>query len=444
MNPALAILDTVTATVPVTEETLDADLKGISMLVATPTGGRRGQRGGDDELVSAINEVIREPDTQSKLAIVKTVAMMGIYNSKMALQKGYTDSEDMRMAAKDFFVENYATPLLGVASKLLGIAVKLADQLIVKAPVTAAMLTAGGVGYTVNVAAEIIRRFNNWGRNTTDSLLSDEKAKKAAEWAVQDAMTSGKTALVGIAVANQLGLLPASALLAAILFALQINVASPAGRGYMIASLYTWYAGQPKETQKKVKEAATDYAVSVKNAAVKGAPKVKEAAKVAAKTLGPLLVAGGATAFAAVADGATKAGHMIGVMPEKLLVNDDAVVSALENGGVAAAIAVDKAGAGDASAAAVEVPAAPEAAPAAPARPDEQPVGAPEAATSASAAPSSVGKAFAAAVAARKAAKAAEEAAPPRRSSRRGGRKTKKQVAKRRVTRRLKAPVFAY
>jgi hypothetical protein len=460
LNPALAILDTVTATVPVTKDELNTELKGISAIVSKFTGGKRRQRGGDDELVTMLAQVIQREDVQAKLAIVKSVAMMGIYNGKIALQQGYKDTEGMRMKAKEYFMANYAAPLLGVGTKLFDIGAKLADQLIVKAPVTLTMLSAAGVGYTFNVTAEIIRKFNHWGRKTTDEFLSDEKAKKAAEWAVQDAMTSGKTALVGVAVANQLGLLPASALLAAILFALQINVASPTGRGYMIASFYAWYAGQPKETQEEVKKAATEYAVSVKNAAVKGAPQVKAAAKAAGKTLGPLLVAGGKTAFAAVAEGAREAGHMIGIVPSELLVNDAAAVSALENGGVAAAIAVDRVGAGDASAAAVEVPPPEAAAPAV----DEAAVGAPEAAAAASAAPSSSVTAFQAAVRARAAAsKAAKEAeaaaaapaegvaeAPARRSSKKGGQKTKKRSAKRRSTRRRKAPkylaapVFAY
>jgi hypothetical protein len=357
---------------------------------------------------------------------------------------------------KDFLMREVVSPLLGSGTPAAKIALNLAYELF-RVPITGIQLGIGGAGYTANFVAQVIKYFNEWGRTTSSYLLSDEVAVKAATAAVSTAKSATATGAVALIAANQLGLVPLSAILAAILFSVQMNFATGAGKAYAITSFYAWYNAQPDATQKAVKKAATEYASAAASAAKTAAKSqtadaakvvIKTAAKSAAKNLGAALSEtgkAGKNAFNAVADAAGKAGEkFFGSVPVD-------VASALEDAAPAAALA----------AVAAEAEQAAPAAPAAPAA-----VGAPEAAASASAAPAA--PALSAAAAAAPASPALGLAPSSARASRRprgpsgsstgsegpgqmaGRRKTKKRVAKRRSTRRRKAPkylaapVFAY
>jgi len=371
---------------------------------------------------------------------------------------------------KDFLMREVVSPLLGSGTPAAKIALNLAYELF-RVPITGIQLGIGGAGYTANFVAQVIKYFNEWGRTTSSYLLSDEVAVKAATAAVSTAKSATATGAVALIAANQLGLVPLSAILAAILFSVQMNFATGAGKAYAITSFYAWYNAQPDATQKAVKKAATEYASAAASAAKTAAKSqtadaakvvIKTAAKSAAKNLGAALSEtgkAGKNAFNAVADAAGKAGEkFFGSVPVD-------VASALEDAAPAAALAAVAAEAEQAAPAAPAAVGAPEAAASASAAPAAPALSAAasmqEGETGPAAPPSSVA-AFQAAVRARAAAaKAAKEAAAPaRRPSRRaasaeeeqegGGKKTRKRSVKRRSTRRRKAPkylaapVFAY
>lgn len=446
-----------------TNEAVDAILAEIEPMIpgSEKQGGKR-QRGGGwwADMKSSAGEKYKFTK-----AVVLTYSYL-VANKTVELGRAAAPPAKQALATvlppvKDFLMREVVSPLLGSGTPAAKIALNLAYELF-RVPITGIQLGIGGAGYTANFVAQVIKYFNEWGRKTSNYLLSDEAAVKAATAAVSTAKSATATGAVALIAANQLGLIPLSAILAAILFSVQMNFATGAGKAYAITSFYAWYNAQPDATQKAVKKAATDYASAAASAAKAAAKSqtadaaktaIKSATKTAATSLGAALStvaakgsASGKNAFNAVVDAAGKAGETLyGSVPVD-------VMKALEEAAPAAALA----------AVAAE---AEQAAPAAPAA-----VGAPEAAASASAAPSmeegpvapsSSVAAFQAAVRARAAAaKAAKEAAPPaRRPSRRaasaeeeqeGGRKTKKRSAKRRSTRRRKAPkylaapVFAY
>jgi hypothetical protein len=211
--------------------------------------------------------------------------------------------------SKEYITREIVTPLLGTGTRLALIALKVADQLIIKTPVTVLIGTAATVGAVGNFAGELLRIFNTWGRNTSAALLDDKTAADAAAAAVASTKAAVMTGAVAVGVAQQLGLLPLSAILAAILFSLQINLGTGGGRAYVAASLYRWYVMQTPEAQMQIKAAATQYAQSTRAAASSGAEASKEAARAAAATLGPLLAsaaAGGANAFQTVAQSCSR------------------------------------------------------------------------------------------------------------------------------------------
>jgi hypothetical protein len=227
-------------------------------------------------------------------------------------------------------MENFA-PLYDVGGRLVEIIKGLADQLIVKAPITTAMLMGGSAGYTINFFRWVFAKYNEWGRATTQSLLSDARAKKAADAAVASTKDALQTGIAVGFIANQLGVLPVSAVLAVILWQIQASVAIPAGRAYVVSSLFAWYSGQNPETQAEINAAAKEYALKAQALATLGAKEAatqagaaKASLDVAAKALAPLLIQGasaaaGATgnAFQAVASGiATNIGSGARAFPD--------------------------------------------------------------------------------------------------------------------------------
>jgi hypothetical protein len=261
-----------------------AEMGESGIEIPPPDGGKR-QRGGDVW-----------GDIQERTGFVKAVTMMFLYVS------GQIASEAVKAGgppAVEYLKTNVIDPLLKTGSRLSVIALGLSHQLLIKAPITAAVLSASGLGYTANVVSKVIEQFNNWGERTSEYLLSDDAAIAAATAAVATTKQAGVTAVVGVAAANQLGLLPLSTLLAAIFYALQVNLGTGTGRAYVITSFYAWYVAQPAATQATIKAEAEKYGNAAKSAAKSAAGPTKNAAKAAALaaagTLGPLLSAAAST-----------------------------------------------------------------------------------------------------------------------------------------------------
>ena len=255
-------------TVPVegiTESQLDALLTSIGV---PPMAGGGRQRGGD----------LRE-----KLLIAKAYTMMLAYNAGQ-----------LGIDSVDYFKNEVLMPIAGTSARVGQIIMKLADQVIVKAPTTVVVLGLSTLGASANVLATIVKKFNAWGRNNAAILLTDEFAENAAAVAVGDAKAIASTAGVALGVANMAGVLPLSTLAAAILYGLKVTITNKNIKAHIVAGLYTWYLSQPEQTRIAIQQGAINYARTAKDAAANGAVKVKDTAV----TLAPLLLATGAAAGA--------------------------------------------------------------------------------------------------------------------------------------------------
>lgn len=268
LNPGLAFVADANAIPDVTEEELNGMFAGLKI---DSSGGKRHQRGGAMTYAE-------------KLKYAKAVAMMLVYNTGFAAQAG---SEAAAPYVKDYLKSRFITPLYPATSRTAGILIGLADQ-IVKSGVTVVNLSVSSSAYTANVVSKIIQKFNEWGTTMSAKLVSDEYAQAAADAAVETVKDRAVAAGVGVFVANQIGLLPMSAVLAAILFTLKINLGSGPGRAYVVTSFYTWFLQQNEGDQKAIVDAAKEYATTA-----------GEGAKGAAAKLGPLLVKAGSGAAAA-------------------------------------------------------------------------------------------------------------------------------------------------
>jgi hypothetical protein len=328
------------------QEELNKLLQGLTL----SGGSKKRQRGGEFWDIRTLYGFAELQSVQEKAAYMKAIAMMAIYNGSEMAKAGWTGTEAQRAASAAYFKENYA-PLYGTGERLLQIIGGLADQLIVKAPVTTVMLTAAGVGYTVNFFRWVFKKYNEVGRATATDLMSDARAKSAAEAAVGGAKEALQTGVAVAFVANQLGVLPVSAVLAAILWQIQATLGTGGGRAYLVGGFYAWYKGQDINTKKALKAAAKKYAADAQQAAAQNAPAVKAAAREAAATLGGLLAKGTAatgSAFQAVAAAVTGAGGT--VVAEQVAAATANGAAALQDGAPAAAIAAGQAGAAPAGA----------------------------------------------------------------------------------------------
>lgn len=241
-------------------------------------------------------------EAKAKAAFAKSVAMMTVYTitdiAAIAVKEGADPARHATTIAVEYLTREL-TPLGGAGVRFVSILAGLANQLF-RAGVTLVMLPVATAGFTANFISKVISNFNDWGRSASAELLGDAKAIAAANAAVGSLKQAGVTAGIGLVVANQVGLLPMSALLAAILFSIQVNIGTGVGRGYVVAGFYAWYLGQSAAKRAEINAAAKQYADSASSAAAGGAV-------AAARTLAPLL----ATAAAATAEAttaATKAG----------------------------------------------------------------------------------------------------------------------------------------
>jgi hypothetical protein len=365
-NEALRRLDRMLETKPPQDTEVDAVIKAAEDATAAMAaaneeaglgeaegGGRRRrklkQKGGDETRAE-------------KIAFVKAVGMMVLYNSgQLVVATG--------RPTKDYLVREIVKPLLGTTSRLAGIALALAQELVVRAPVTAAILSGSGIGFTANLATQLIQKFNTWGRVTAADLLSAEKAAEAADIAVKDVASVVKTTAVGFFALNQLGVAPLSAVLASILYSLKITATTGVGRAYFVSSFYAWYVTQPKANQAVIDKAVVGYAAKVKGAAGQGADAVRAAAAEAIGSLAPMLVAeateepankpegsvsvAGKNAFQVIAE--AKAALEAAAPAAAPAKDKEEAATALTNGAPAAAVAVDQAEKEAAAAAAAPV-----------------------------------------------------------------------------------------
>jgi hypothetical protein len=269
LNPGLEFIkDAAAVPADVTEDELNSMFAELRI---DSSGGKRHQKGGAMTYAE-------------KLKYAKTVAMMVLYNTAWSAQEG---GEAAAPYVKEYLKSRFITPLYPAGSRTATILIGLADQ-IVQSGVTVVNLTVSSGAYTANVVSKIIQKFNEWGTATSATLVSDEYALAAASAAVESGKQIGVTVAVAGFVANQIGVLSMSAVLAAILFTLRINLGSGPGRAYLVTSFYTWFLQQNKGDQKAIVDAAKKYATTA-----------GEGAKEAARTLGPLLAKAGAGTAAA-------------------------------------------------------------------------------------------------------------------------------------------------
>jgi hypothetical protein len=299
------------------------------------TGGKRRYRGG--EPFEGLEGLLDE----DKVAFAKAVTLMVAYNAGQM-------SKEVALAAAgpslEYLKSRIADPLKPIVKRVKDITLSLADQLF-QVPITGVKLSFASLGFTMNFVSKVVEKLNGWGGKSADYLLSDDTAKKAADVATASIKDVGKTGAVAAFVLNQIGVLPLSAVLAGILFTIQVNLGSGAGRAYLVTGFYAWYNSQPDAKRKEIDKAASEYATSAaksaKEKAAGAAPKVKDAAA----SLGRLLAqkVNGKSVVQSMASAAPAAAATEAAALAQLDASAAAIPAALENGAPAAALAASAA-----------------------------------------------------------------------------------------------------
>jgi hypothetical protein len=184
----------------------------------------------------------------------------------------------------------YAQPIYRLVSRAAGTTVSAGDAVIVRVPISLIVATGTGALYTVELVTQVINRFNDWATDEKGGLQTDysTQAAQAAADAIQlNAANLLTGAATGTFILADLGLVPVSAVLAALLFTLKVSFGTSGGRAYLLTGFSAWYASQTPVFQAEFKKGAEEYAQSVKEGAADGIAK-------AAQTLGPLLGRGAA------------------------------------------------------------------------------------------------------------------------------------------------------
>jgi hypothetical protein len=251
--------------------------------IPAAAGGKRRYRGGvvSAEMVSAFLDLLGE----DRVAFGKAVVLWVAYNAGDMAQEAAKAAVG---PTREYLESRLAAPLGYVTKRVLTIAAGLADQ-IFQLPVTALSLSIAGAGFTANFASHVIGKANELGRKSAAYLLSDETAKDAADAATNSIQTWTTTAGLGAVVLNQMGVLPLSAILAAIIVAVQAQVGTGGGRAYLVSGFYAWYKTQSDVTKTAIKKTATGYAKaaadSAKASVAAGAAVAGPALKAAASRL---------------------------------------------------------------------------------------------------------------------------------------------------------------
>ena len=193
---------------------------------------------------------------------------------------------------------------IGTSARALAMSTgRLAQEAMVRVPVTLTVLTVSGGTLTANFLASLFSKFNQWGRDLATKNEDPATAEAAAVESVKDLESIARTTAVGGLILNQLGILPLSVVLTVILYALRVNFATETGRSLLISQFYTWYIVQPPNVRDKLKTDAEAYAAEAK---AMGGKAVENAGALATT----LLKAGesGKNAFQIIKDAAMAAG----------------------------------------------------------------------------------------------------------------------------------------
>jgi hypothetical protein len=227
-------------------------------------------------------------------------AKNGQTGGKRTVMRGGDTRGELIAKLKDYakitleYAKTEAGPVGASAGKLLTSIAGVAQEGVVRVPVSIAVLTLGGTTFTVNFFTSLFAKFNAWARKSSERLEDMTTAEAAATAATQDLPSIAKTAAVGVVVFNQLGLLPLSAVIAAILYSFQLNVGTGPGRSLMIAQFYAYYVSRSPDQQKEVLKRAREYTVAIgkaakeagqSTAAIAASSDVKNAASALASTL---------------------------------------------------------------------------------------------------------------------------------------------------------------
>ncbi len=270
-NPAADVEDLADA---VAAELAKFDNGKISGLVdkqeIAPGGGRRRKvRGGQPKRAKAEDGSAAVPTTTSKMDYLKKVG-----------------------AAILEYAQKELAPIAPAGKAVVTGSVGLTQEVVVRVPVTLVTLTLSGTALSVKFFRALFAKFNAWGRASAVDLASDLTAEKAADAAVEDIPAIAKTSAVTIVFFNQLGLLPISAVIAAILLAVKANVSTGPARSLLISQFYAWYITKPRRkkdakdgqiSQEEIIDAAKAYASEAakagKTALDKSAPAVTALAR---------------------------------------------------------------------------------------------------------------------------------------------------------------------
>lgn len=208
---------------------------------------------------------------------------------------------DLKKYVKNFvdYASTEGAPIVAPAMSLARGTVGLTQEIVIRVPVTIAALTISGTALSANFFKNLIAKFNAWGRSTSEILSSDITAEEAAAAAVRDIPSIAKTSAVTIVFFNQLGLLPISAVLAAILFAVRANISTGPARSLLISQFYTWYIMKPKEEQEAFIKAAKEYATATADKTRGALDKSSPAVVAVAKGVGEFMARAGVGAASA-------------------------------------------------------------------------------------------------------------------------------------------------
>ena len=341
LNPELDAAFTAALAVPDDKDfgaMIEAPLPTSDPEAESVEGGKRRQHGGAEDWTQWWS---------AKIAFTKSMTLMATVSAKnigvLALEWAKTQGAGLAARPEPEIVKNYLlrelTPLGAVGMKAGTIITRLVEQFFLKTPVSILMLTVATAGALANFVRFILQKSNEWARASSDLLLSDERAEAAAAAALESVKSVGTTIAVGAFVANQVGALPMSAILAAILFTLQVNLGTGGGRAYLVSGFYAWYKSQSEPERQAFKAAAIQYGAAAKDAAKSTAEEAKVKVADAAAALGPLLAKarrGGKNAFQSVAAAVAKATRKEAPAAPQ---GDAAAQAALTDGGPAAAIA---------------------------------------------------------------------------------------------------------
>jgi len=429
---------------------LDALFEPSAMVM----GGRRRRkyRGGAEDRYEAIVELAQSMGTSAANAIRTT---RGLASSAARGARGLASSAASSVssaasavAGTDFYQQGIQ-PIVTTASGL-GTRTKDLVYYTLLAGLSIIPLVLGAGTGAAGVFSRLAQNMKTFNDAITAGLVNKQNQDALADAISKDIPTA---VVVAIAAATQAGLLSLTTVVAVILRAFGTALTG-AGRAAATVGIYLWYVGKTPEQKTAINNAAKEYAVAAKDAAVETAGDVAAGAGVVATKAGALAsaVAGGVAAAASkVASTAGAIRGAVGAGAAPAPTNAEVQAAATEMAstqtldaavGEAAVVVVAAAKSGTASSSASSADKSSEVSTNADAA--EAEAVAPSRGTKRKGREEEPGAASAAVVpsATEGRAKVLKKAG--------GGRKTKKRSAKRRATRRRKAPkylaapVFAY